>query len=70
MVRELWGRGIVPSATSIGRNSRYFGGGARGNVSVYVGEAVAYKKMYEEYRKDGDWNPTDRYIPIASPILL
>ena len=25
VVRELWARGIVPSATSISKNSKYFG---------------------------------------------
>lgn len=64
VVRELWGRGVVPSATSISKSSRYYGNlvGPTRNVgqcfNVYINEAVAYKKMYEGYSREMVINPT------------
>jgi hypothetical protein len=53
VIRELWARGIMPSCTSIGRGSKYYGNfvkGGKNNVvrpmNMYLSEAIAYKKMY------------------------
>lgn len=53
VIRELWARGIMPSCTSIGRGSKYYGNFVKGPknnvvrpVNMYLSEAIAYKKMY------------------------
>lgn len=63
VVRELWNRGVVPSATSINKNNKYYANlhasiKTAKALNLYVNQAIVYKKMYDDYQKKVEIDPT------------
>jgi hypothetical protein len=75
VIRELWSRGVIPSATSICRNNKYYSNllidqSSNRASNLYVNEAIVYKRMYDEYQKKVELNPTNAYIASLPQLSL
>lgn len=75
VVRELWSRGMMPSATSICKNNKYYANLSINNnshraLNLHVNEAMIFKRMYDEYQKKVSINPTSIFIPILDKLSL
>jgi hypothetical protein len=62
---------MVPSATSISKNNKYYANltinsNSPKALNLYVNEALIFKRMYDEYQKKISINPTSAFIPELS----
>jgi hypothetical protein len=60
---------VIPSATSICRNNKYYSNllidhGSNKASNLYVNEAIVYWRMYEEYQRKVGVEPTDAFIVV------